>query len=125
MATIGHPLSDVCNFLTQFYLAKNPVAAVHGSVDGFLPGRTPGMPQPDQILQWYTAASGYDPRSSINWGMSFNLFKLAGVIQGIAARYAVRQASSAKAKDHAAARGPLAEYAWKLASDTTKDGPKL
>lgn len=119
MSTVGHPLSDVCNFIMQFYMAKFPAAA-RSSLDGFLPGKTPGMPQPKQIIDWYIAAGGYDPRPELNWGMAFNIFKLAGVCQGIAARYALRQASSEKAKEHAATRAPLAEFAWKLAGDASK-----
>ncbi|OAQ99301.1 hypothetical protein LLEC1_00734, partial [Akanthomyces lecanii] len=114
MATIGHPLSDVCNFLTQFYLAKAS-GGMHAESAAFLPGKTPGMPQPDQIIQWYAAASGYDPLPELNWGASFSLYKLAGILQGIAARYAVRQASSAQAQVYAAGRIPMAEFGWQLA----------
>ena len=49
--------------------------------------------------------------------MAFNIFRLAAVCQGIAARYAVRQASSAQAKSHAEARMPLGQVAWLLAQD--------
>ncbi len=35
-------------------------------------------------------------------------------MQGIAARYAVRQASSAKARDYAVQMGPFGELAWGL-----------
>ena len=45
MSTVGHPLSDVCNFLTNFYTAKHTGAAPYDT-SGFLPGRTPGLPQP-------------------------------------------------------------------------------
>lgn len=114
MSTVGHPLSDVCNFMTNFYTAQHEGASPY-SAEGFLPGRTPGLPQPEQILAWYTETSGYDPRSEVPWGMAFNIWRLAGVCQGIAARYAVRQASSEKAKHHAVTRGPMAEFAWVLA----------
>jgi aminoglycoside phosphotransferase (APT) family kinase protein len=125
MSTIGHPLSDVTNFLTQFYLAKSP-AASQQNVNGFLPGQTPGMPQPAQILEWYSKEAGYDPHAELNWGMAFNIFRLAGVCQGIAARYALRQASSEKAKAYSVTRIPLAEFAWQLAQVASKGGsPKL
>lgn len=119
MATVGHPLSDVCNFITNFSTAKYPGAAPYDA-SGFLPGRVPGLPQPDKILEWYTETSGYDPRSEIPWGMAFNIWKLAGVCQGIAARYAVRQASSEKAKHHAVTRGPMADFAWALSEEAKK-----
>ena len=35
-------------------------------------------------------------------------------MQGIAARYARRQASSAKAKEYAVEMGPFGEFAWSL-----------
>lgn len=49
--------------------------------------------------------------------MSFSIWKLAGVCQGIAARYAQRQASSEKARQHAETRGSLAKFAWQLAKE--------
>ncbi|KAH7170763.1 kinase-like domain-containing protein [Dactylonectria macrodidyma] len=127
MSTVGHPLSDVCNFMTNFYTARHEGASPY-SAEGFLPGRTPGLPQPEQILAWYTETSGYDPRPELPWGMAFNIWRLAGVCQGIAARYAVRQASSEKAKHHAVTRTPMAEFAWVLAEKAGADeaaGSKL
>ncbi|KAL7819588.1 APH domain-containing protein [Trichoderma gracile] len=117
MSTIGHPLSDICNLITQFYLARSPGASAYADSASFLPGRTPGLPQPEQLVQWYTEVSGYDPRPDLAWGAAFNIFKLAGVCQGIAARYAARQASSAKARMYIHTRVPLAEFAWELARE--------
>lgn len=116
MATIGHPLSDVCNFLTAFYTSRQQGDSPYNG-KGFLPGETPGLPQAEEIVGWYREISGYDPEPELNWGMSFSLWKLAGVLQGIAARYAVRQASSEKAQKHAMMRGSLADFAWALAQD--------
>ncbi|KAL7927586.1 APH domain-containing protein [Trichoderma austrokoningii] len=118
MSTIGHPLSDICNFITQFYLARAPGTSASGNSAGFLPGKTPGLPQPDQILQWYAEIAGYAPGPELGWGAAFNIFKLAGVCQGIAARVAARQASSAKAREHADTRGVLAEFAALYLSGT-------
>lgn len=113
MSTVGHPLSDVTNFLTQFYLAKSPATTTHSGA-GFLPGETPGLPQPEQILEWYTEAANYDARAELAWGMAFNIFKLSAVCQGIAARFARRQASSAQAQVYAKTWKPLGELAWEL-----------
>lgn len=106
----------MCNFMMNFYTAKYPGTTPY-DVSKFLPGRTPGLPQPEQILEWYTAESGYDPRAEVPWGMAFSIWKLAGVCQGIAARYAARQASSEKAKMYSMTRGPLAKVAWELAKE--------
>lgn len=118
MSTIGHPLSDVCNFMTNFYSAKHPGAAPYDA-SGFLPGRTPGLPQPEQIVAWYREEADWDPEPDLGWGMAFNIWRLAAVCQGIAARYAARQASSEKAKHHAVTRTPMAQFAWKLAQESS------
>jgi acyl-CoA dehydrogenase len=86
---------------------------------GFLPGRTPGLPQPDQIVSWYREAAEWDPVPELSWGMAFNIWRLAAVFQGIAARYAARQASSEKAKSHAMTREPMAKFAWQLAQEAS------
>lgn len=114
MSTVGHPLSDVCNLLTSFYTARYPGAAPFDA-SGFLPGCVPGLPQPEQMLEWYGEAAGWEPSADeVKWGVAFNIWKLAGVCQGIAARYAVRQASNEKARHHGATRVALAEYAWEM-----------
>ncbi|KAL1839019.1 hypothetical protein VTJ49DRAFT_1994 [Mycothermus thermophilus] len=55
-----------------------------------------------------------DRRRELQWAQAFNIFRLAAICQGIAARYAGRQASSEHARRHAEARNPMAEFAWDL-----------
>ncbi|KAI0152221.1 phosphotransferase enzyme family protein [Hypoxylon sp. NC0597] len=126
MSTIGHPLSDLANLMHPFYSASmsrrssssssapdDAITAV--SHPGFLPGATPGLPSPSDIIQWYAAAAGWDPRpEEVAWASAFSIFRLAAICQGIAARVALRQASSASAHKHAAAMHPLGEFAWEL-----------
>lgn len=116
MSTTGHPLSDLSNLLTPFTTSSLPNTS-HLISPAFEPGATPGLPTRDHLLALYASLTSYDPRrgDEVAWGAAFNLFRLAAVCQGIAARHAVRQASSAKAAVHAAERGPLAEVAWALA----------
>lgn len=45
-------------------------------------------------------------------------------MQGIAARFAVRQASSEKAKDYADKMPPMGEVAFDLVQNTKKEGEK-
>ncbi|KAI0111942.1 acyl-CoA dehydrogenase family member 11 [Daldinia grandis] len=141
MSTIGHPLSDLANLLNPFYLvslSQSPSFAPSSSSSsssssskdgiptqseaiaaitnaGFLPGATPGLPTPATVLSWYAAAAGWDPRpDEVAWACAFSVFRLAAICQGIAARVATRQASSADARRHAAAVRPLGEFAWEL-----------
>ncbi|PHH60075.1 hypothetical protein CDD81_2161 [Ophiocordyceps australis] len=126
MSTVGHPLSDLCNLLMPFYLAQDAaISRLSPSHAAMLPGRTPGLPSPRQLLDWYAATSGYDAAADLKWGMAFNVFKLAGVFQGIAARYALRQASSAQARQVGEMRGATAELAWRLAQEAGANKARL
>ncbi|KAL2113845.1 hypothetical protein VUR80DRAFT_1970 [Thermomyces stellatus] len=118
MSTTGHPLSDLSNLLTPFTTSSLPQSS-HLLSPAFEPGRTPGLPTREHLLALYASLTSYDPRQGgeVAWGAAFNLFRLAAVCQGIAARHAVRQASSAKAAVHAAERKPLAEVAWSMVLD--------
>lgn len=110
MSTVGHPLSDVVNLTMPFITAKdgpNPQK-------GFVPGATPGLPTMKQVMAWYTEISGYNPEPDLAWGASFGMYRSSVIMQGIAARYAVRQASSAKAKDYGDMMVPYGHQAYKI-----------
>jgi aminoglycoside phosphotransferase (APT) family kinase protein len=108
MSTIGHPLSDFINAITPFLTA----AGAPDGQDGFKPGATPGLPNQEQVIEWYAEVAGWNPALDLPWGAAFGMFRNSVIMQGIAARYALRQASSAKAKDYADMMGPFAEFAW-------------
>lgn len=121
MSTIGHPLADLTNLMTPFTRSGNAKAREYESLTGrgadsaFAPGATPGLPTEQQCLQWYAATAGWEfPAREYAWGEAFNVFKGAIIAQGIAARAAVRQASSANAHLYAAMMGPFGEVAWDL-----------
>ncbi|KAJ5143576.1 uncharacterized protein N7515_002363 [Penicillium bovifimosum] len=107
MATVGHPLSDFCN-LTGPYVMDN----ADSQLALFAPGAVAGLPRREECIQWYAEASGYDTSSDVTWGDAFFAFRGSVIMQGIAARYAARQASSARAGDYAKRAKPFAEYAW-------------
>lgn len=133
MSTIGHPLADVSNMLFPYITSSNPVArkmlsgasGTGTTHDGFLPGKTPGLPTYEECLKWYSETAGweYSP-TEMSWGNGFNAFKAAVIMQGIGARYAVRQASSDKAKEHGEKMGPIAEVAWSLVERTKAEAEK-
>ncbi|TVY82733.1 Acyl-CoA dehydrogenase family member [Lachnellula suecica] len=109
MSTIGHPLSDLINLTTPYYLKDSPVRAL----PAFKEGHTPGLPTLNELVKWYGEVAGWDPTPDLTWGIGFGFFRATCIYQGIAARYATRQASSAKAKTNAQARHPMGELAWK------------
>lgn len=75
---------------------------------------TPGLPTRSVILEWYKEVAGWDPAGEMAWADAFQVFRNSAIMQGIAARYALRQASSAAAKEHGELMGPFGEFGWKL-----------
>jgi aminoglycoside phosphotransferase (APT) family kinase protein len=152
MSTIGHPLSDISNLLTPYFTTRlDPRRSVNVH-PGFLPRATRGLPTPDEITTLYfSVASSAPPNTTssleltlsnnntglsvggeggeardtkreLQWAQAFNIFRLAAICQGIAARQAGRQASSEQARRYGDARGPLAEFAWELVQSARADG---
>ncbi|KAF4626474.1 hypothetical protein G7Y89_g11685 [Cudoniella acicularis] len=125
MSTIGHPISDLVNLTTPYYL-KDETEVRHDSA--FQEGVTPGLPTERDIMKWYAEVAGWDPTPDMPWGVAFGFFRATCIYQGIAARYAVRQASSAKAKDNADQMHPMGKLAWKTvqrAKGLSKEKAKL
>jgi aminoglycoside phosphotransferase (APT) family kinase protein len=129
MSTIGHPLSDLNNLLAPYLTASSAKAKSIGRAHtGFQPGATPGLPTRDQLVQWYSEVAGWDPRPDFTWGDAFTTYRSAIIMQGIAARYALRQASSEQAKTYGAMMKPYAEIAWDLVEEYQRghtEKPKL
>lgn len=117
MSTIGHPLSDLSNLLSPYSFADNlPNDALSVRTNlAFLPSaHTPGLPSRSQCVQWYTEVAGWDPSLEVGWGDAFAAFRNGVIMQGIAARYAQRQASSEKAKEIGDLMRPYGEFSWGL-----------
>ena len=108
MATIGHPLSDLCNL-------TGPYTDLGGGLphSPFDPKIVKGLPTREDCVRWYSEVAGWNPSADLMWGDAFHGFRGSVIMQGIAARYAMRQASSAQAKDYADRMNPFAMLAWK------------
>lgn len=85
-----------------------------------MPNATPGLPSREQLIDWYAEVAGWDPRPEMTWGDAFSTYRSAIIMQGIGARYALRQASSTQAKDYGRMMLPYAEIAWDLVQEYKK-----
>lgn len=119
MSTLGHPLSDLSNLLSPFTFARQPptdALASHINPAFLHSGGILELPSRSQCIEWYAKVAGWDPRSESDWGEAFGVFRNSVIMQGIAARYAMRQASSARAEEYAVQMKPFGEFAWSLVS---------
>lgn len=122
MSTIGHPLSDLTNLMMPYTTASSPRARSAGRANpAFVAGATPGLPTQEECKAWYEQVAGWEyPSKDFTWGEAFNIYRGSVIMQGIAARYAQRQASSEKAGDYAAQMKPYGELGWELVQDCKK-----
>jgi aminoglycoside phosphotransferase (APT) family kinase protein len=111
MSTIGHPLSDLANLTSPFLFATGPKEVMHFN-PAFIPNTTPGLPTKEEILVWYNEVTGWNPAIEIAWADAFQVFRNSAIMQGIAARYALRQASSANAKETGELMYSFGEFGW-------------
>ena len=121
MSTIGHPLSDLSNLFSPYTFAVHSASAADLGLchAGFAPSdRLNGLPSREECIACYAEAAGWGPTTSESkWGDAFGVFRNSVIVQGIAARLALRQASSAKAQEHAVHLNPFGEFAWKLVGE--------
>ena len=122
MSTIGHPLSDLSNLLTPFTTASSSKARSIGrGSEAFLPGKTEGLPTKEECIEWYREVAGWNPQPDMTWGEAFGIYRGSIIMQGIAARHALRQASSARAQDYAIQMRPFADVAWDLVQQCQRE----
>ncbi|OJJ65866.1 hypothetical protein ASPBRDRAFT_211897 [Aspergillus brasiliensis CBS 101740] len=109
MATIGHPLSDICNLTHPYFWS-----GLDQDVAGFRSGKITGLPTRAQCVQWYAEAAGWDPEPDLWWGDAFFAFRTTVILQSVAARHVQRQTSSPASARFASKVKPSAEDAWEL-----------
>jgi len=110
LATLGDPLADFSYLAMQWVMPADGTAGLAG-LD--LPPL--GIPSLDEIAERYSNRSGVAVFGQLDWYFAYNLFRLAGIVQGIKKRVIDGTASSAKAAEMAARVPTLASAAWSFA----------
>ncbi|KAJ3118218.1 hypothetical protein HDU96_003258 [Phlyctochytrium bullatum] len=102
LSTVGHPLSDLANLLLPWYSTQEIGSQAPGGV-GFLDAKRPlPVPEADELIKEYCRRTHRPyPIPRFDFCIAFSFFRLAVITQGVAARVALKQASSANAH-HAA-----------------------
>ena len=106
LATIGNPLADFTNLLMQW---------VNGAVAAIEDKKAHGIPTMDEYVEAYCAQTGRSDLPDLNWYFAYNLFRLAGIVQGIVGRVRDGTANSPQAAAMEARVPLLGEAAWKYA----------
>ena len=81
-----------------------------------------GIPSEEEYIRLYCARTGLvqpeELKADWNFYLAYNLFRIAAILQGIAKRVEAGTAASAQAVTSAAGARPLAQMAWKFATQS-------
>ncbi len=110
LSTLGDPLADFSYFLMSWVTQPEGRSGVMGRT-----GPETGIPTIEQVVERYCAATGRDGLPDLNWYFAYNLFRLAGIVQGIKKRLRDGNASSAQAARTVERLPALADAAWGFA----------
>ncbi len=115
LSTIGHPLADFSYHCMSWHIPASLSRGIGGLDIAAL-----GIPDEKSYVRSYCERTGRaDPDAVMadwNFYMAYNLFRMAGILQGIAKRVVDGTASNAQAKAAGAGARPLAEMGWRIAS---------
>ena len=110
LSTLGHPLADFSYHCMGYHIAPGQFRGIGGLDLAEL-----GIPTEDEYVAMYCRRTG---RSGIdNWDfyLAYNMFRLAGILQGIMRRVVDGTASSQQARDAGRRARPMAEMGWAIA----------
>jgi len=109
LSTLGHPLADFAYHCMSWHIAPGKFRGIAGLDLAAL-----GIPSEREYLERYcrrTGRKGIDP-STWDYYMAYNLFRIAGITQGIAKRVVDGTAASEYAREAGSRTRPLAELGW-------------
>ena len=117
LSTLGHPIADFAYHCMTWRLTPAEFRGMLG-----LDFQALGIPPEEEYVEMYCRRTG---RSDIpNWDfyIAYNMFRLAGILQGIMGRVVEGTASNAQALESGKRARPMAEAGWRQVEKILK-GP--
>jgi aminoglycoside phosphotransferase (APT) family kinase protein len=110
LATLGDPVADFSYLAMQWAMPADGGAGLQG-----LDLEALGIPTLDDLVRRYSERTGVPVAGNLDWYFAYNLFRLAGIVQGIKKRVLDGTASHAQAEEMAKRVPMLAQAAWRFA----------
>ena len=112
LSTLGHPLADFSYHCMSWHIPPGQFRGIAGLDLAAL-----GIPALREYVARYCERTSKAIREEdFDFYLAYNMFRLAGIMQGIMKRYVDGTASSAAALENGKAARPMAEMAWRFAS---------
>lgn len=116
LSTLGHPLADFSYHCMSWHIAPGEFRGIGG-----LDLATLGIPAEDDYIARYSERTGLRINAvDFRFCLAYNLFRMAGILQGILKRYVDGTAASPQALKAGQSARPLAEIGWRYASGEGK-----
>ncbi|HEX3406302.1 MAG TPA: phosphotransferase [Caulobacteraceae bacterium] len=106
LSTLGNPLADFTYFLMGW---------VNGAMAAITDKKAHGAPDVDEVVAEYCRLTNRPGLPDLNWYFAYNIFRLAGIVQGIVGRARDGTANSPQAAAMSARVPALGAAAWRFA----------
>jgi aminoglycoside phosphotransferase (APT) family kinase protein len=112
LSTLGHPLADFSYHCMSWHIVPGLFRGIAG-----LDLKSLGIPTEEDYLAKYSERTGIAiHKEDFRFYLAYNMFRMAGILQGIMKRYQDGTAASEQALKNGQAARPMAEMGWKFAS---------
>jgi aminoglycoside phosphotransferase (APT) family kinase protein len=108
LSTLGHPLADFSYHCMTWRLTQGQFRGMNG-----LDFKALGIPTEEAYVEAYCRRTGRTRIDNWDFYMAYNMFRLAGILQGIMGRVKDGTAASAHALEQGKRARPMAEAGWK------------
>jgi aminoglycoside phosphotransferase (APT) family kinase protein len=109
LSTLGHPLADFSYHCMSWHIAPGQFRGIGG-----LDHKALGIPTEEEYIARYSKRTGKMlSKEDFNFYLVYNMFRMAGILQGIMKRYVDGTAASEQALKSGQAARPMAEMGWR------------
>jgi aminoglycoside phosphotransferase (APT) family kinase protein len=117
LSTLGHPLADFSYHCMSWHIAPGNFRGIGG-----LDLKALGIPTEAEYVAAYCRRTGRERIDNWDFYLAYNMFRIAGILQGIMKRAVVGTAASAHALDAGKRARPMAELGWEFAQKVIAAG---
>jgi aminoglycoside phosphotransferase (APT) family kinase protein len=117
LSTLGHPLADFSYHCMSWHIAPGNFRGIGG-----LDLKSMGIPTEAEYVAEYCRRTGRERIDNWDFYLAYNMFRIAGILQGIMKRAVDGTAASAHALDAGKRAKPMAELGWKYAQKVIAAG---
>ncbi|HJW54175.1 MAG TPA: phosphotransferase family protein [Burkholderiaceae bacterium] len=112
LSTLGHPLADFSYHCMSWHIPPGQFRGIGG-----LDLKTLGIPAEQEYIARYCARTGRTIRQEdFAFYLAYNMFRMAGILQGVMKRHVEGLAASEEALKAGKAARPMAEMGWDYAT---------